>query len=189
MCPLNQCAARHRLLNEDYWKNLSLPLAENDRGEKGVFQEHWNQFKTSKTMLPRRKREPREAMLEENQWSHCLKKIKDIFSWAGANRVFTNTWWDTASTLRRTHTVNKHNIRKNISRILFLNSDIFPNASNLTSSALKNMTRVLLREVAMISCMIIWGWGSQWCCQWNVYFLKKKNLSTQQTLIRMASNT
>lgn len=48
-------------------------------------------FKTSKTMLLRRKRDTREEILKQDQWSHCLKKRKDVFSWEGVNYLFTNT--------------------------------------------------------------------------------------------------
>lgn len=47
-------------------------------------------IKTSKTMLPRRKRETREEILKQDQWSHCLKKRKASFSWEGVNYLFTN---------------------------------------------------------------------------------------------------
>ena len=63
-------------------KNLFVDI-ENDKREKGIFHEHLNQFRTSKTMLPKRKRETREEILKQNQWSHCLKKIKNLFSWEG----------------------------------------------------------------------------------------------------------
>ena len=43
---------------------------------------------------------------------------------------------------------------------IVLNSDIFPNASNLTTSGLKNVTSVLLREVAVISCMTFGAGGT-----------------------------
>lgn len=120
-------------------KKVSLPLVENDRREKEIFQEHLNQFKTSKTMLPRRKREPREEILKQNQWSHCLRKIKDVFSWEGVNYLFT--WWDIENThtLSHTHTINKYNIRKSTGHVLFKILIIFPNASNLTTSGLKKV--------------------------------------------------
>lgn len=46
-----------------------MPLLGNDRREKGIFQEHINQCKTSKPMLPRRKREPREEILKQSMES------------------------------------------------------------------------------------------------------------------------
>lgn len=61
-------------------KKTSLPIVENGRREKAIFWELLTQFKASKTMLPRRKRETREEILKQDQWSHCLKKRKDAFS-------------------------------------------------------------------------------------------------------------
>ena len=39
-----------------------------------------NQFKASKTRLPRRKNETWEEILKQDQWSHCLKKRKTLLN-------------------------------------------------------------------------------------------------------------
>lgn len=86
-----------------------------------------NQFKASKTRLPRRKNETWEEILKQDQWSHCLKKRKTLFSCEGVNYLFTNTWWD----IENTHMINQCNIKKNSVAIQCLNSTILLSAQIL----------------------------------------------------------
>ena len=106
-----------RLLGE---KKILLPIAEYGRREEGISRNTLNQFKASETRTPRRKNETREEILKQDQWSHCLKKRKTLFSWEGVNYLFTNTCWD----IENTHMINQCKVKKNTVGIQRWNSKV-----------------------------------------------------------------